>query len=616
MAVEGSEDFVKLLDISITNAAPVRLFSVKDLTDVVVIAGPNGVGKTRLLERIVTHLRSGVPDPSVQGTVEATSAEEEATWRGKTVLDMSNAVEMEMFRTTLQVNRRRQNWQSSLINFESDRSIRNLQPLQFSWDMPDPDEEQVGWDVTFGFMRDRFQDTVHSMFRMIEAQRQKIANKAWDLQRQGYRQMGLKFTDPMEPFKRIFEQLLAPKLMVDPTARRQVLEYEFHGQVFDFSTLSSGEREVVNIAFDFLLRRPKDCIVFFDEPELHLHPELSFRLIQTLQRIGDNNQFFFSTHSPDVITASLDRSVIFLSPPAPTDEAPSNQAVPVEETDETHAALKLLGQSIGIVALGRRIVLIEGATSSLDKQTYGSIIKERWPELVLVPSGGKHASQSFEPINQGILSKSIWGVQFFMLCDRDAVPPDTPDSDAGRLRILPRYHLENFFLDEHLWAQIFASMEPENSWLRSPEEIRTRMREIAREIVPYASALIVSGRARREVGNVDIMPKGVHGLDISSLQQLFETTATQEVDRLRSSLEVTSISRLVGETYEQLMSSIDADTDDWKMLIPGKPLLSAFANRAGVKPSRAKLLYVNAAALAAKNPFADIEKIFEDFANA
>lgn len=34
-------------------------------------------------------------------------------------------------------------------------------------------------------------------------------------------------------------------------------------------------------------------------------------------------------------------------------------------------ALRLLGQSIGIVALGKRIVLIEGADSSLDKQTYG-----------------------------------------------------------------------------------------------------------------------------------------------------------------------------------------------------------------------------------------------------
>src|SRR5664279_5573291 len=79
-------------------------------------------------------------------------------------------------------------------------------------------------------------------------------------------------------------------------------------------SLASGEREVVNIAFDFLLRRPSDCIVFFDEPELHLHPELSYKLLRTLHTIGERDQFVLSTHYPDVITASLDQSVIFLSP--------------------------------------------------------------------------------------------------------------------------------------------------------------------------------------------------------------------------------------------------------------------------------------------------------------
>src|SRR5207244_9851363 len=107
--------------------------------------------------------------------------------------------------------------------------------------------------------------------------------------------MNLNFTDPMLPFKKVFSQLLAPKELVDPSARRQTLEFSLDGQVFDITALSSGEREVVNVAFDFLLREPSDCIVFFDEPELHLHPELSHKLIQVLQSIGARNQFILST---------------------------------------------------------------------------------------------------------------------------------------------------------------------------------------------------------------------------------------------------------------------------------------------------------------------------------
>ena len=180
--------------------------------------------------------------------------------------------------------------------------------------------------------------------------------------------MELNFKDPLAPFKEAFSQLLAPKILLDATAKEQDLFFESEGSRHSINALSSGEREVVNIVFDFLLRNPSDCIVFFDEPELHLHPELSYKLIQTLRSVGERNQFVFCTHSPDIITASLDNTVVFISP---VKSSENNQAIIVKDDDETNEALKLLGQSIGIISLGRKIVLVEGAKSSLDKQTYG-----------------------------------------------------------------------------------------------------------------------------------------------------------------------------------------------------------------------------------------------------
>ncbi len=47
--------------------------------------------------------------------------------------------------------------------------------------MQDPYEEQIGWNTTFKYMRDRFQDTLHSMFRIIEYQKRNIANRAIQL---------------------------------------------------------------------------------------------------------------------------------------------------------------------------------------------------------------------------------------------------------------------------------------------------------------------------------------------------------------------------------------------------------------------------------------------------
>jgi len=321
---------MRIRDLSIRNALPVQYFSVENLADVVVIAGPNGVGKTRLLERLVNHLRNLNPDPNVEGVIEATAPEERAPW-GKSTLDLASPSDMALFRTTLTQSRRRQQWRSSLVNFESDRTVTTIQPLQFSWDMVDPNEEQIGWETTFGYMRDRFQDTLHSMFRMIEAQKQGYGTRAIELGRQGFASMNLNYTDVMEPFKEVFTLLLGPKELVDPSARLQQLQYRMGDEIFPLQSLSSGEREVVNIAFGFLLRRPSDCIVLFDEPELHLHPELSHRLTQALQRIGARNQFFLSTHSPDVITAAIDQSVIFIAPPhTSADGEPANQAIPVD----------------------------------------------------------------------------------------------------------------------------------------------------------------------------------------------------------------------------------------------------------------------------------------------
>jgi hypothetical protein len=81
----------------------------------------------------------------------------------------------------------------------------------------------------------------------------------------------------------------------------------------------------------------------------------------------------------------------------------------VNRDDATNHALNLLGQSIGIISLGKKLLLIEGNEASLDKQTYGAILKNEFPELVLVPVGGKGAIRSFDEVVDSVLNRTIWG---------------------------------------------------------------------------------------------------------------------------------------------------------------------------------------------------------------
>lgn len=596
------------------NHTGIDLVQVSDLSDVVVFAGPNGVGKTRLMRALINFFNDPRNQNNIWIEIEATSDAERKEW-GKSNLDTHKADDAERLRRTLQRNQKRNKYKSTVLNFDSNRAISNVGAYNFSWDVPDPYEEEVGWNMTLNFLRDRFQDVQHSLFKLVESQRRKIAEKAVAMQAGGQTSMPLDFQDPLAPFKEAFRQLLAPKEMLNLEVRNQTIYYQDKGQKFPIENLSSGEREVVNIVFDFILRNPSDCIVVFDEPELHLHPELSYKLLQTLSAVGARNQFIFCTHSPEIITASIENSVVFLKP---VDGSGGNQALLVGRDDETHHALNLLGQSIGIISLGKKLLLIEGNESSLDKQTYGAILKNEFPELVMVPVGGKSAITSFEEVMNRVLSRTIWGVEFFMLCDRDAVYEIGPKSlemhASKRLRVLPRYHLENYFLNESVLATVFQAMEADrSSWLCDPMKIREKLREIAKDIVPYAVALKLTSAIREEIGNVDIMPKGISGeTTLDDLLIAFQSRADSEMKRVQTRLDVSIIKNMASESFSQLSASLKQDDDIWQKELPGRVLLNKFAASAQIKAGRLKTMYL-AHSDQNVDPFAEIRKIFNDF---
>lgn len=611
---------MRITAIEASDVLPVRRFQATTPNDVVVIAGPNGVGKSRLIEGLLQKFQAPRNLPGIRLLIEATCAEERSIW-GKAQLDTTIPGDPDLLARSLQKNRSRRQWNSSVIHFESDRSIQQITPYQFSWNITDPWVENVGWNQTFGGLKARFNDTLHSLFRKVQSHEKEISRKAIELQKSGQSSMPLDFADPLKPFKDAFSLLVAPKRLLDPDPKNQQLFYEYDGKQFPLTSLSSGEREVVNIVFDFILRTSSDCVIFFDEPELHLHPELSYKLLQALRATGARNQFVFCTHSPDIITASLDQSVIFLAPPKPApNDGYLNQAIPVTEDDSTNEALKLLGHSVGVVALGRRLVLIEGTSASLDKQTYGLLLKNRFPELVLVPSGGKDLIRSFAQVLQSVLEKSIWGVDFFMLCDRDAADQEEIQNIEtganGRLRFLRRYHLENYFLDSTVISRMFANLEPPDSWLRNPTAIDLRLRNLASEALSYTAALIVSSRIRRRTGNVSVMPKAIHNVGVDALVREISERVKSERERFLSELDDNDIETMARGAFSRLERYLQDPSDDWKIEIPGKPILRKFAAASGLELGRFKTLYLATAERENLPVFQEIISVFKQFSTS
>lgn len=608
---------MKLVELQVRDTPPIQLAEMADLTEVVVVAGPNGVGKTRTLAALLSHFRKPAPDANVRVKVIATSAAERVSWGGLSALDTADAGQAQALRKYLQRGQKRGELRGGVLNFDSSRSFEKIEPYAWSWDFQDPFEESIGWEHSFQPVRNRFQDVVHSMLRKVRSHKEGISDRAIALMAAGETSMPLQLGDPLERFKRAFSRLLPGKVLLQLDQKTQTIQYRAGTTTLPLTSLSSGEREVVTIVFDFLLRNPQDCIIVFDEPELHLHPELSYRLLRTLREAGERNQFIFCTHSPDIITASLDQSVVFI---APAGEPLVNQAITVREDDQNAAVLDLLGQSVGVISLGRRLVLIEGEKTSLDKQTYGAIVGADHSDLVLVPAGGKGSLATFAGALDGVLRRALWGIDWFMLADGDAAITTTEASSAvmqsgGRLKVLPRYHLENYFLDESVLAAVFVHMEePADSWLRDPTRIRETLRELALPLVSYGAALRVAHRFRLAVGNVDLMPKGCHAMSLEDLAQAFEARRSQEHKRFEESLDAITFREAVEREHKQLTDAVQADRDAWKQLLPGRPILKSFAAKAKIDLATLKRLYIKCGQEHPVDPFLEIRQIFGDFA--
>jgi AAA domain, putative AbiEii toxin, Type IV TA system len=601
---------VRITGICVTNVPPIVYFDADDLSNRVVVAGANGVGKTRLKQQLLTIVQNMSPNPTSYVTVEATSDEEKSAW-GNGTISTKDSDGCQKLRAIIQANRRRNKLKSSVVHIESNRSFFQPQNFGFSFDFPDPDEDELGWNHMYQPLASRWQETQNAIFKKVLATRNGLGSKAMQLREEGKSSMSLHFDDPLNPYAEAFLSLLAPKTLAKPDLAGQRLRYNFGSGELYLDELSSGEIEVVRITFDILLRSPNDCVFVIDEPELHLHPELLQRLVRTLEKIGTNNQFIFFSHSPDIISSSIDDTVIFMRPP----KEKENQAVRATRNEDAVEGLRLLGQSIGVIALGKKVVVIEGTNSSVDKKTYSSVLGEKFNDFVLLPSGGVGTLTRFESLRKSILDQSLWGVDFFMLRDGDAQSAlvEEETDKQSRLRRLPRYHIENYFLEPTLVARVFADLGCPDSGFCQSESIKKLIEDLALDHVGYAVALIVERYINVKPGMTNLIPAHSNAMDARTLSSEMCKLAQEYKEKMHRILSDEDITKITNEWHSRIASSIKAGSNEWHQWIPGKPVVKKLINLAGVKDWTFKTKYLQLSSQGDHVAFSEIKNIFGDF---
>ena len=216
-----------------------------------------------------------------------------------------------------------------------------------------------------------------------------------------------------------------------------------------FSGLSSGEKTIMSLIF--VLYHASNSgkfpeIVLFDEPDAHLHPQLTDLFLSVIQDVlvkEHNVKVILTTHSPSTVAIAPEDSIYRMS---------RDLGYPIKESKSK--ALKVLTSGVPFLSINyedRRQIFVE---SNYDAEFYEKIYLILQPflnseiSLNFISSGDSklnhNGSCSQVEIITDVLRKSgnnsVWGI----------IDYDDKNSSNDYIKVLgvkERYSIENFILD-------------------------------------------------------------------------------------------------------------------------------------------------------------------------
>ena len=81
---------------------------------------------------------------------------------------------------------------------------------------------------------------------------------------------------------------------------------------FGINELSSGEKQLFLRTLAIKMLEPENSIIMIDEPELSLHPKWQQKIVDVYKKIGKNNQIILATHSPHILGSVEKENIILL----------------------------------------------------------------------------------------------------------------------------------------------------------------------------------------------------------------------------------------------------------------------------------------------------------------
>ena len=603
---------MRITSLQANNIPPIRSFSADNLGGAVIIAGANGSGKSRLKDHIVACFQNP-QQPNISLTVSATRPRETQSW-GTESVTLTHGQNNTRFQQYMRGSSRGRAYAGSVIQIESNRSAAAVKFKPLTLATQDPDDVNTANNFFMQPLTSRWSHTVNSIFQKVANRDQKIAQhvKA-NLQLTGEQALAA-HPDPYLKYQTAFAELLPGKTL-EPIDPKQLKEFHYRNgssEPLAFATLSSGEKEVVRIVFGLLLKDISHSVILVDEPELHLHPTLAFRLMETLRKMGGGtNQFVFFTHSADLISTYYSSGNVFF---IDKNETVGNQARRLSDLGTEHSeTAQAIGANLGMFAVGKRLVFVEGEDASVDRMTYHRIAETILTECSVVPIGSVENVRALSRLSVE-LDKTVFGLDFFMIRDRDGLTEHqiTVFERNPRARCLKRRHVENYYLDSVVLAEVAQQLYLPAQW-HDPSAITTALKDIATANVTLAAMSAIKEYVTVN-GTLDSpTTRGIQNKSPAELKAEVSSFLADGLAELSQQFSSDSTQTLFDGFLNEFNQSIANDT--WILCLPGKILFNMFCGQCfSTDSARIRHAYLDAALSRHPNVFADISEHFRHFA--
>ncbi|MBP5628881.1 MAG: AAA family ATPase [Bacteroidaceae bacterium] len=233
--------------------------------DVNILSGVNGMGKTTILNRLVSELKAlneAVPSTSLREprstSVHITLAPHEAT---EVRFDVVRSFDNTMIPTSLAAK-------------ITDGIIRS----ELDWHLYELQRRYLDYQVNIGN-------------QMIEI----LTRGGADAQQEAM-QVSRAKTDFHDTIDSLFSETMKT---IDRTSNE--LTFLQYGERLSPYRLSSGEKQMLIILLTVLLQNNQPYVLLMDEPEASLHIEWQQRLVTIIRKMNPNAQIILTTHSPALI---------------------------------------------------------------------------------------------------------------------------------------------------------------------------------------------------------------------------------------------------------------------------------------------------------------------------